>query len=992
MLSLSRLEEVAGKAEKLRCLLRSAFFDDAPRIEAAIFEQLLQLLEHWFPAPTSSNTTPAPQLDGDNDKDARLLIEQYYLQEVFAALLFLSDESFFLNRAVSVVLLPRLEKRNVLKSEFYVDLHVRRFCTELLLYFCFSQVCRTPRIVQALYPLLLHDNHALVNGASQNQVGEGLFDTPRFLQKKTLVSSLLNGVMLTLHDGVVGVVRVLLLDDRVEDCMTVDAARHIASLFSTPLRRAWLLKEGSVTYTKCLGLDEQALLLSVQLVDLMASDTETSLTPDEERVQFRSSHLLQQQKINQEKRFLKRETIQERLHLGIATIFNATLHLMPRSEDKSLFARSYKCFCLYNRYLLTPAFCVLTLRVAAKSDTDEILFALRRLSVLARGSTLGPSPRALLLTLEPLSPGILELLALADTLPVQHSALLQKVLGALWELSAQFETLAHMFVRGAFMPVRGSYSVDRVQAKVIVDFEHASSSVMRIRGLRRLLLNGSIPKDAICKLLMAMATMCQQRAAMATAAHVEEKKCSKSAAFLFAENELEMNSGNDNEDIMLAHMVEEMCLSLTSDELFGTCVTLDRICEVLSTVVTISYACWHWAMLLIPRILSVNVIHTVFAQYTTNIERQKAARLFISQAQRLLSLVNALHDAVVNTEATTTLENCIAAVQQYNSDADVDDATFVECRGIVRLLEESLDMKSTASLVVHLLALARIAEQAASCLHRKLLTADKKKLNGNPFSDSVEGRDVVQTALWLLFRVLIEVDDACAAVAACKTVVWWSLARLDSVDSSFVARLVVGLLGVEDNSPIALCSVLPGVKNTVTPPQIGRMKVRLLDILLGLCDYDEEGRTLRNIDDYCKLERKCTLYDILVELCGPQHGPVVQVAALHLIGHYAIATYPRVSLAATCALCVDVFRHTPHEMAKAACASMLSNVAGTLEAMGILAALSDVDVELLQRIAEAMCSYRGAAGADDDHEAVIHHHGRCIRKVLQHLFYGLREA
>ncbi|ESS69924.1 hypothetical protein TCDM_01370 [Trypanosoma cruzi Dm28c] len=144
--------------------------------------------------------------------------------------------------------------------------------------------------------------------------------------------------MLTLHDGVVGVVRVLLLDDRVEDGMTVDAARHIASLFSTPLRRAWLLKEGSVTYTKCLGLDEQALLLSVQLVDLMASDTETSLTPDEERVQFRSSHLLQQQKINQEKRFLKRETIQERLHLGIATIFNATLHLMPRSEDKSLFA------------------------------------------------------------------------------------------------------------------------------------------------------------------------------------------------------------------------------------------------------------------------------------------------------------------------------------------------------------------------------------------------------------------------------------------------------------------------------------------------------------------------------------------------------------------------------------------------------------------------------------------------------------------------------
>ncbi|RNF27250.1 uncharacterized protein Tco025E_00441 [Trypanosoma conorhini] len=992
MVSLTRLEEVAREAETLRRLLRSAFLEDAPRIEATIFQQLQKLLGRWH--SSSSSTTPAAL---QSDDDVHLLIEQYYLQEAFAAMLFLADESFAQqSRTVPVVAPPRLAAVNISKSAFYVDVHMRRYCTELLLYFCFSRVCQTHRVVQALYPLLLRGNQALLGGASQNHVGEGLFSATRFLQKKKFLSSLLNGVMATLPDGVTAVVRVLLLDDRVESGMTMDAAKQMASLFYTPLRHAWLLKEGGVTYTECLTLTEQVPLLSAQLVNLLASVTEKSVTPEVERVPHCLPHFLQQQQSLREGRLLKRETVEERLQLGLTSILNATLRLPPRGEeDKSAFARSYKCFCLYNRHLLTPAFRALTLRGAdAGGECDEVLLALRRLSVVARGSTLGPSPRALLLTLEPLSPGLLELLALDDALPAAHRALLQSLLAALWELPAHFEALAHIFVRGALAPVRGSYSVDRVQAKVCVELRRSSPTAVRIRGLRRLVLHSGAPTDAVCKLLMAAAAMCQQCTAMSSVAPVEEgKRSCKSVAFLYTEDELAGNSDCDNEEIMLGRMIEDMCLQLGADELFGTRVTLDRVCEVLFTVATISTACWRWTMLLIPRILAVDVIHAVFAEYPTTVERQKAANALLVQVQRLSAVVNALQDAVVESEAATTLERCLAVVRQYDSDAAVDDATFAECRTTLRRIEESLDMSSTASLVVHLLTLSRAAAETASRFSRKpLASASGNAADTRRLGDAGAGGGVVQSAMRLLVRVLVEVDDACAAVAACTTLVWWSLARLDSVDSSFVSRLVVSLLGVDEGSSVALRAILPGVTHAVTPPRISRMKVRLLDVLLGLCDYDEEGRTLRNIDDYCKLEAKCTLYDILAELCGPQHSPIVQVAALHLIGHYTTATYPRVSLAAACTLCVDVFRHTPHEMAKAASAAMLSHVAGSLEAMGTLAALSDVDVELLHKMAEALCSYCGAVDGSDDHEAVIHHHGRRIRELLQHSFHVLRES
>ncbi|KAH9598625.1 hypothetical protein LSM04_006917 [Trypanosoma melophagium] len=1010
MVSLASLEEVATKAETLRSFLRGAFLDDAPRLEVTIFNYLREVLNSWLePLLLSSSSECSSQSLGG----LRNIIEQYYLQEIFAALLFLADETFMQSGSVSIAEIPKLKNSSVQDSAYYVDFHTKQYCGEMLLYLCFSRICRTHHVVRALYPLLLSNNGD--DGVSQNHVSEGLFTSPRFFKKKKIISNLLNGVVLGLSDGVSAVVRVLLLDDRVKDDMTADAAKHIAHLFVTPLRSAWILQESLVVkYCENFSIVDQVRLLSEQLVNLTVFHAETPENKDnKEELKQQMPLFLQKQQNLKNTSLLKPETLEERLHICVATIINTAVHLYPHSEGKNCFDRSYKYFSLYNKYLLTPSFRALSLQsVTLGCENDEVLLALRRFAALANGSTLGPSTRGLLLTLAPISPGLLQLIEFGDTIPTPHRDILHRILDSLWKMEIQFEEMAYIFIRGAFVTVRGSFTIDRVQLAMSVNFSQVSSSVSRLRGLQRLILHERTPTDFICKVLEAGARECQQRAASSLSVGIQKKE--KLNTFLFTAEELESEDVNKDEDLMLVRMIEEMCIGMNADILFGTRVTLDRVCDVLSTVATISPVCWKWVMLLLPRILGVDVIHSIFSQYSTTAESCKPARALLMRLKRLEGIIAAISDEDFVSESSMILRNAVAAVQQYDTVMseeeikEVRDATKARCFKIARSIEESLNAKSTSTLVVHLLALAQIAEENAWNMSKSLSEisnkdSNSKADNNNNSNNNTENNNTIksiQKMMWLLARVLAEVDDACAAVNACKTIVWWSLARKESLDSSFIGELIINLLNLDESNPLSFRSVIPsetvGVRTTTTaaallPQQVSRLKVRLLDVLLGLSDYDAEGRTLRNIDDYCKKTRRCSLYDILIELCKPQVSDIVQVATMHFLGHYVVATYPRVSLSSTCVLCVDVFRHTPHEMAKAACASMLSNIVISFESMGVIATLSDVDVTLLHNMAEAFRSYRCAAISEGIHEEVIHQHGDCIRDVLQRESLVVRE-
>ncbi|KAH8610182.1 hypothetical protein ERJ75_001125400 [Trypanosoma vivax] len=1025
--SLTHLSGLAQDAEALRDLLRCAFLDDAPRLEMKIFESLLALLDKWL-----TDDEGAQDDEAHKNSDAKTLIEQYYLQEVFAALLLLGDEACLASSEVPIARLPRLPVSAAPRSAFYVDTHARRYCAEVLIYLCFSHCCRTHRVVRALYPLLLEAAPIADGSVSQNHIGEGLLTSRRFQAKKKFVSSLLNGILLSLPDGLRAVVRVLLLDANVDDSLSIHAAKHVARLFTSSLSHAWIGEQTDVLWEqrhalkRCvlvkycaeLTMEEQVRRLSSQLIDIALCHAEAELVSER---QCSVPNFAQR---TEERLRVNPETMEERLHICLTTISNAILHLPSRSENEAAFKQCFRRFCLYNRFFLTPAFRALTLRVGTNSEPvgveggapstgeDEVLPALRRLRALAKGSSLGPSPLALMLAIQPLSPAILELCALRETLPTVHSDEVKLLLEALWRIEEKFDELAYIFVRGVFAPVRGHIRIDRVAARVHVDISSASPAARRMKGLRDLLLCETTPAGMCFSVLMALTTECQERAAVCGVAETVSAIPTLNAgvpkartfSFIYKKEEsalgdcAEVVRGGENvndtkveEMVMMAQMVEGICLCMNAEAVFGATASLERVCDVLSCVSTVSLTTWRWAALLVPHVFSTEIVNTVFAQYVTATEKQAKARSLRLRLERLKTVMAGLcpFGEGIFDEQEAALTLTMKTVEEYCGETDAchdEDTTYSLCRmkeaakslslchDLTVAVERSLETRSTASLVVHLLSISRLAEETANVAGGRCQGGGKSK---SACTNDLQAVKEVQSAMKVLCRVLAEVDDACAAVSACKALVWWSIARSDSLDSSFVARLLLDLLRADVNRIPALKLVLPTLSLAVTPAHVSRLKTRVLDVLLGFCDYDTEGRTLRNIDDYCKQAYGYCLFDVVADLCGPQHSAPLQVAALHLAGHIVVSTYPRISLARACGLCADVFRHTPHAMAKAAASAMLANILAALEV------LDEVGVAQLLPLAEAMLSYRsGADKTDAHHEDVIRSHGRCIKELV----------
>jgi hypothetical protein len=313
-------------------------------------------------------------------------------------------------------------------------------------------------------------------------------------------------------------------------------------------------------------------------------------------------------------------------------------------------------------------------------------------------------------------------------------------------------------------------------------------------------------------------------------------------------------------------------------------------------------------------------------------------------------------------------------------------------------LQSALDGRSSAEIAMTLTSLSRSVDDVVHDLE------DPQPL-----------QSVVQPLLLALIRVLYECEEVGSAVRAVHCVAWLCMYRFDSPDSTFVADVVWAVLG-EATVPAWLASQIKHTQGK-TPASLVRtcrLRARLLDVLLAWTDYDEDGRTLRNIDDALRRTRHVNLYEVLVRLCHHASDMLVQVATLHLVGGYALAVYPRVPLTALCELCRDVFRLSQHEMPKAACAAALGKVVATLchsandtngapsSSSSLPLLLTEVDLEACHTVASAMASYRGrppagvaaprsntvnslkeAATEVEMHDAVIQQHGRDMLQLLR---------
>lgn len=423
-------------------------------------------------------------------------------------------------------------------------------------------------------------------------------------------------------------------------------------------------------------------------------------------------------------------------------------------------------------------------------------------------------------------------------------------------------------------------------------------------------------------------------------------------------------------DFLVCYLTEAPASSIFTHE-----ASLSYVFDVLCTILPLSHQCFSWSVILAAQVLEGLMLkgnfkeqsdHRAHMSLPTKQSEKNALRNQIERFKlllqkhfsetlqycsvssssevetgnvRLVAALSALQndrllDDVINElQSTTNVESGAVSDAQNSSLAnESENSVFSSCyvvsslRNRHQVVLDALKRESVPLLAVALVELTRFVEE---CSFRGLLgksAADVQK-------------DVGKAMVGTLLEVLGTTVDTFSAVNVIQVLCWMGMYRWDSPNSAVLAEAIWKFLlpsVPSSSSSKSSCSsnqmVLSHIASCLLPAaeRSSMFKARLLDLLLSWCDYDQQGLTLRHIDEYGLTVYCCSLMELLAILCKPDQPEVVQVAAMHCIGHYFVAVYPRVSLCRLSQLCQDAFRSTPIEMAKAACAAMLHHVMTTL--------------------------------------------------------------
>ncbi|CAG9576280.1 conserved hypothetical protein [Leishmania major strain Friedlin] len=891
----------------------------------------------------------------------------------------------------------------------------------------------------------------------ENHIAADLFSQERFASRKRLLRDTLTGLVLTRANGVRALFRVLLLNDRVTPEMTGEAAQLLVQLLTSPVFTLWQQQQQQqqqlgetlghrspfsgageeecaaevvVTHvTTALSVEDQVRLLAPQLLALLEEHADaTSAVSSESCTAARPRFLA---RLDAARLRLPAETLEQRLHLATAMLLNALTRLPPR--DKHDFARSYRQFFYTNKFVLSPGFGCLSLR----SDTDVVendaIAALLRLRSLIKGVSSGAGSGVMAHLLPATAAGLLSICAVlassgdgddnaaqfvSPSLPAALRSLFTELLSnpSLYDLCARAlvnacgKAHAHCYLPGNAAQPRLRYTRDVCGRERLVT------------GLQWLLLDVAATTPGFVHACVDV---------MVEACHLElfaagVENVTVSPALRLTETTSLVNAPKTEGDTSpLIALLERLSLEATPEALFGSRgASLASTLELLGRMLGLSGVLHRWALGLVEHLLAASSVEAHLGGGDTRAERwQNLSRLQRCGRNILASLTllststprgGTWHSVILTDDAQLSLiagarqvlgaflerieehlASCEAVAQlshgKQHRQGEAITAVRAEWEQLAEKLRAALDSRVAIDVAVTLATLARGVDDVVC-----------------EVTDPQPLYDTTQRLLRLLVRVLFEADDVGAAVRAVHCVTWLGMYRFDSKDSTYMADVMWSVLAENHLPPWLAASVGYTVTTqAATASRLCRLRVRVLDILLSLTDYDEDDRTLRNLDDSLRRKHHASLYDVLVALCCATQDAFVQVAALHFIGTYALAMQPRVPVSAVCNLCRDVFRLSRHEMAKAACAAALGKIVASLchPSDATLLVLSELDIDTLQTLALAMSSYRGrpyvegnvsvtapaisAAAEADLHDEVIRLHGREMLALLRRTFVGV---
>lgn len=936
-LSLAMAEAVQQEVCELRSVLRSALFDGVPRLERRVFDSVRSLC-----------------FSGDSQR--RDFVMSQHLQDVVAALLFLAPDDVTQLQGSPSCLTPDKPAVGVVELPPYVSVSERCQCAFLLCWIALSEGSgvATRRVIEALYPLLssakLERREAGVTPVSYNAVGDNMW-VGRFAAKRRLTAALLDSALFSRSDGVKAVVATLVMDDRVGYGAVTEAVLTVCSLlFRNGPTTVFSLDDSGNVQTSTLAVDDTVRSVCEQLVALLS---------------LKAEGLLCSRRGPERRAAAPQETAEDRLHLFCVLCIGRLTHV-PRKDDPT-FNRCYRRLFFANKFFLGPAFGALTL--SNPRSSSAIQDSLTRLRSLAHGATHTPSNTAFVMVWDLLCSPMVELTCLVhphvQLSAAAHSA--ARCLADIWadvlKVTSGCADIAYSLAVAVFRPA----------AK---ECAFAWAGDLDFVESRRVDADFSPPRPTMLQRLFAVVAMLQRGGHNVAGEKLlqkffscvcaEAQRAVYSSTSGFADSAMPSRTSPRDAIHAVHFLIDEFDIS--------TLVAVSSVHDVASlvhTLVTLGSVLRRQSLQLLASTMTgwQQDPHVDVGRLREQLQN------IILTAEDAACLVVCADDAPAEQNAVDSIEHLKTVLNGLQNEVSSSRSHGEE--DLSRLVSE-----------VASLSAVRAKSPLATATAR--LSAAVQRLCATPKAHRAWQ---VETEAPLLTRALLscmqQSDDVCVAGHA---VACFAASVVGGVvPAAFLASVLAGCLA---RQPVVQdVSVAAGKSDLLT--------ARVLDVLLAVCDSDnDEGLVCRQVDDECKLA--CGGHSLMDFLClifrDDDREEYLRVAALHVLGQYCTAIYPRVSITWLTSFAVDAFRLSTTEMSRSAVAALISSTATGLRLRGFdIKTFADGDLASLQAMGKHLSSYSSqpttqptaqpvalseAQPLTDD---VIRLHGRIVLDQLQQL-------
>jgi hypothetical protein len=927
-------QESEAGVQRLRELLRDALVASEPRKEKDCWNALVDICSDQ---ETFSHTL------------------RWYTQDIVAALLYLGVENTKDLEQCAPHSAPVLTQSK--SSIPYVSAEERRLASSLLcsimLGRSFSDIATT-RLIGGIFPLMGSSSSPSVSHEApplRASIARALFGHHRrFESKRTICGVLLDTLLFGRSDGLRGLLMAALLSDGIERGELVDAVQQIMPLLMRATPPTILDATTSGWVLRAMNLEDYHRSVCAQLLGLLGRVSEREAVNGAGRPTAPLQRGLQSS-----------ETIEERLHLFLATALNRIVHLPSPAAEPRAFQTAYRMFHSANKLLFGPGFGALAMH--SPKETSAVEQAVSNLLCVIKGTSGCASHEAVLMLCEKCFPGLLAV-----------TAVVLRALGASWSISTSPLVAC---LRSIWLSV-SQMSLCYTEVAVVITNAFVRSDRKSVDARWRVADGGVCfepTSDGSCAVTTGdeLLAILRWHPAPKLIQAVFYGLCQSSQHLLFGER-------SKHADLhRLVGTVYTFLISLDIQVVLEL-DRLDRSIATLNIALTLGPLLFRTCVGLLKQLLA-----SLTAASTVN---KDDIVLSLGATRRLLL-----------DEQRMVVCNDVFGVPCDDIDViapgllkDIDDATTLLSRPVGALGAAPIASMDMTTEVVNM-------ERHLTTGNGALLAVSAMRLSFSVESAWRQRSPIVghPELITVAMKCLLTTDDVGVLGHIVSIVARLLLLKVIAADT-WTHILQRAALDEPAPSSKFLTFVLPRLHKGAWD----QFTARVFDVQLAVCDEDTEGVLCKSLDGLCRAATHGGLADVVAVVASNESKPMyLRMSALYLIGHIAALT-PLVPIPWVVDIATTSFRLASDEALKSAAAAMLSTLAIALRLRaGGRGMVNDVDLEALVSTARHLSQYRSTSAVPNlranlrTDEEVIRLHGDLIQqeiKTMSHEAFGDHES